>query len=107
MCRIRERTLENQLRINQVEIEEFEQKLLSLYSCLHKMKSIQTELQTQLFNESRERLTKVIKPRRPRLLKVPKTITVGEALKRIGWNPEAITNALNANPGWRTKEIRI
>lgn len=107
MCRIRERTLENQLRINEAEIEAFEQRLLSFYSRLHKMKSTQAELQVQLFAESRERLTEVVKPRGKKKEKTPKVLTIAEGLKRVGWSQKAITDALTANPGWKTKEIRI
>ena len=107
MCRIKERSLQNQLKINAKEIDQFEQKLLSSLSTLHKMRHSQAELQALLHEESRERLTTTIKRRTPRPLRVPKTLTIEDALTKMGWTIEEIKKVLAANPGWRTKEVKI
>ncbi len=107
MCKLREKVLESQLNKNAEEIRKFEQKLLSLYSRLNKMKSAQAELQAELHEEARERLTKLVKARVPRSPRAPRVFTIEEALGKLGWSPFHIANALSANPGWRTKEVRI
>ena len=107
MCRIKERELENQLKINAREIEEFEQTLLTSLSALNKMKHNQTLLQTKLHEEAEERLTNLIKTRKKGGTRIPKPILISEALAKLKWSPEAIENALEANPGWKTKEVRI
>ncbi len=107
MCRIRERALLNQLEINAKKIEAFEQKLLSLYSRFHKMRHDQAQLQAELHEEMRERLTTEVKTRKPRTPKTPKVFTIEEALVRLGWSAENIANALATNPGWKTKEVRV
>ncbi len=107
MRREREKELEDQLTQNSEKIEVFEQKLLGLLSRLHQMKHSQTELQAELHKESRERLTEVIKPKQKTSVRIPKTMFMPAALAKLGWTTEAIANALEANPGWKTKEIRI
>ncbi len=107
MCQVREKELEDQLNANSEKIEVFEQKLLGLLSRLHQMKHSQTELQAELHKESRERLTEVVKPKRRTDVRIPKTMFMPAALAKLGWTTEAIANALEANPGWRTKAIRI
>ena len=107
MCRIRERELENQLKINAEEINRFEQKLLSSLSTLHKMRHSQAELQALLHEESRERLTQVIKPKRRGGARISKPILIPEALAKINISPWQIEELLKTNPSWRTKEVRI
>ncbi len=107
MCRIKERSLENQLKINAKEIEEFEQSLLSSLSTLNKLKHNQALLQTKLHEEARERLTLLIKTRKKGGVRIPKPMLIKDALAKLGWTTEAIKNALEANPGWKTKEVWI
>ncbi|KKK64781.1 hypothetical protein LCGC14_2980760 [marine sediment metagenome] len=107
MCRIRERELENQLKINAEEINRFEQKLLSSLSTLHKMRHSQAELQALLHEESRERLTQVIKPKKRGGTRIPKSRSVAYALLKLKFTPKMVEEILLVNPGWRTKEVRI
>ncbi|KKN39847.1 hypothetical protein LCGC14_0739590 [marine sediment metagenome] len=107
MCRIKERSLENQLKINAKEIDQFEQKLLSSLSTLHKMRHSQAELQALLHKESRERLTQVIKPKRRRGARIPKPMRIPDALAKLKFTPGEIRNILDTNPSWRTKEVGI
>ena len=107
MCRIEERSLENQLKINAKAIYQFEQKLLSSLSTLHKMRHSQAELQALLHEESRERLTQVIKSKRKGGARIPKPILIPEALAKINISPWQIEELLRTNPNWKTKEVRI